>query len=81
MEQAYAALVVASLLTGGVMWLATLHSRIILARRDAGETTRKLRAHEDLCSERYASIERQHDESRQWMARLESKLDRLIERQ
>ena len=62
----------------GIVWLAVLHARISLSRRDADDSRVALTAHEKLCGERYANIGRQHEENRHWMERLESKIDTLM---
>ena len=69
---------VGSAVASGVVWLAVLHARISLSRRDAADATRSLAAHEQLCGERYATIGLQHEETRRWMERLEGKIDVLM---
>lgn len=78
MAAVYYSIGAAATLFAFVMWLAALQNKTSLASRDAAEMNRRLEAHEKLCDALSANIERRHEESRQWMARLEDKIDVLM---
>jgi hypothetical protein len=81
---------VGAVLWGAVMFGQNLRNRVSRLGHRVEAVAQEHAAHEDLCSERYAAIERQHvertkliderhKENRERFDRLESKLDRLLD--